>query len=337
MTRKHIALLYTGGTIGMAQTAQGYAPMPDFDRVLAGLLSRPGDELPRYTLHAYVRPIDSSNATPQDWQTIARDIAARYADYDGFVVLHGTDTMTYTASALSFMLQGLRKPVILTGSQVPLSLARSDAAQNLVTALQLAASDAIHEVAICFGQRLLRGNRATKISTERFDAFDTPNHPALATIGIHARLDHNALLPRPAVEAFELPDYPEAAVLPVRFAPGLPLRYVQSILDLQPEAVILQCYGAGNLPDRDPALLRMLGEASARGTVVVACSQAQQGRVSIGAYAVGSGMAAAGIVGAGDMTFEAIYTKLHHLLARGLAPDAVRGALARDLAGEISA
>src|SRR5579872_5128877 len=135
MTEKHICLLYTGGTIGMEKTTHGYAPMPDFENVLSRLLRQFNGTLPRYTLHEYLIPIDSSNATPADWQKIGRDIADRYAQYDGFVVLHGTDTMAYTASALSFMLQGLRKPVIVTGSQIPLGEMRSDAPQNLITAL----------------------------------------------------------------------------------------------------------------------------------------------------------------------------------------------------------
>jgi L-asparaginase len=337
MTQKHIALIYTGGTIGMAATPKGYAAMPDFGHVLAALLAHADAAMPHYTLHSYPVPIDSSNATPAEWQLIGRDIAARYHDYDGFVVLHGTDTMAYTASALSFMLQGLRKPVVVTGSQIPLGAVRTDAAQNLVTAAQLAASDAINEVVIYFNQRLLRGNRATKVSTERLDAFDSPNYPHLGTIGIEVQWNRAALLPRPAAEAFELPDYGQAAVLPLRFVPGLPLAAVQALLDLDPQAVILQCYGAGNVPDRDPALLRMLARASERGAVLVACSQSPQGAVRIGTYAVSSGLTDAGVVGTRDMCFEAIYTKLHHLFARGLAPDQVRSEFLRNLCGEISA
>jgi L-asparaginase len=336
MKRKHIGLIYTGGTIGMTKTAQGYAPMPDFGGVLSALLEPHADRLPRYTLHAYAVPIDSTNATPADWQQIGRDIAARYNDYDGFVVLHGTDTMAYTATALSYMLQGLRKPVIVTGSQIPLGSARSDAPQNLITSLQLAASDALKEVAIYFNQRLLRGNRSTKVSTERFEAFDSPNYPWLAEVGIDVRLNRAALLPRPAGERFELPDYLNTVVLPIRFVPGLPMKAVQALLDLKPQAAVLQCYGAGNAPDRDPALLQMLARASESGTVLVACSQSPQGRVAIGTYAAGAGMAAAGVIGSHDMTFEAIFVKLHHLFACGLAADVVRKEFLRDLSGELS-
>lgn len=337
MNNKHIGLIYAGGTVGMTMTAQGYAPMQDFGAALARLFAAAGDSMPRYTLHEYAVPIDSTNATPQDWQSIGRDIAARYNDYDGFVVLHGTDTMVYTAAALSFMLQGLRKPVIVTGSQIPLGVARSDAAQNLVTAMQLAVSDAINEVAIYFNQRLLRGNRATKVSTERMDAFDSPNYPWLADVGIKVRLNQAALLPRADRERFELPDYGLQTVLPVRFVPGMPTVAVQAMIDLKPQALILQCYGAGNAPDRDPTLMDMLARASAQGMVIAACSQSPHGRVAIGTYAAGAGMTAAGVIGSGDMTFEALFAKLHHLLARGLPPESVRKELLRDLAGEVSA
>ncbi|HJV53497.1 MAG TPA: asparaginase domain-containing protein [Noviherbaspirillum sp.] len=336
MRNKHIALIYTGGTIGMTKTAQGYAPMPDFAAVLSAMLHDRDDGLPQYTLHEYAAPIDSSNATPRDWQQVARDIAARYRDYDGFVVLHGTDTMAYTAAALSYMLQGLRKPVILTGSQIPMSAVRSDAPQNLITALQLAASDAIHEVAIYFNQRLLRGNRTTKVSIERLQAFDSPNYPWLGEARIGMQLNHAALLPSADAERFELPEYGDSVVLPLRFVPGMPLRAVRALLDLKPRAVILECYGAGNAPDRDPALLDMLARADACGTVLVACSQSPHGRVTIGAYAAGAGMTAAGVIGAGDMTFEAAFVKLHHLFARGLAAADVKREFLRDLSGELT-
>lgn len=337
MSRKHIGLIYTGGTVGMTRTAQGYAPMGDFASVLSALLRGQCNDLPVYTLHAYPAPIDSANATPADWQAIGRDIAARYDDYDGFVVLHGTDTMAYTAAALSFMLQGLRKPVIVTGSQIPLGVARSDALQNLVTALQLATSEEINEVALYFNQRLLRGNRATKVSAERLDAFDSPNYPCLATAGIELRINRDALLPRADKERFALPDYTNHLVLPVRFVPGLPVRAIQAMLDLNPHAIILQCYGSGNAPDRDPALLETLRQASAKGVVLVAGSQSLHGRVSIGNYAAGAAMPAAGVIGAGDMSFEAAYVKLHHLLAMGLSADAVRTQFLCNLSGELTA
>lgn len=337
MSRRHIALLYTGGTVGMTRTVQGYAPMENFAEVLSDLLDGYGDRLPRCTLHPYADPIDSSNATPADWLRIAADIAARYDDYDGFVVLHGTDTMAYTSAALSFMLRGLRKPVIVTGSQIPLGVERSDAARNLITALQLAASDDLSEVALFFDQRLLRGNRATKVSAQRMAAFDSPNYPWLAEAGIDIVFNRAALLPRPQREAFALPAAFTHTVLPLRFVPGMPLAALDALLGLRPRGLILECYGSGNAPDRDPALLDMLGRASADGCVVVACSQSPHARVAIGTYAAGAGMRAAGVTGAADMCFEAVYAKLHCLLALGLSAEAVRDQFPVSLGGEVGA
>lgn len=333
---KHIGLIYAGGTIGMRKTGRGYAPLTAFGGMLAALLHDDSGAIPRYTLHEYAMPIDSTNATPADWQRIGRDIAARYQDYDGFVVLHGTDTMAYTAAALSFMLQGLRKPVILTGSQIPLGEVRSDALQNIVTSLQLAAYGTLNEVALYFNQRLLRGNRATKISAQRFQAFDSPNYPWLAEAGIGIQINRAALLAAASGENFELPEYASGRILSFRATPGMPLQAVQALLDLQPQALILECYGAGNLPDNDPALLDMLARANDAGIVLLACSQTLHGEVALGAYATGSGLARAGVIGCGDMTFEAIYTKLHHLFALALAPDAVKLAMRRDISGELS-
>jgi L-asparaginase len=336
MISKHIGLIYTGGTVGMARTGSGYALMKDFASVLAKRLREAGASLPRYTLHEYANPIDSSNATPEDWYRIGRDVADRYHDHDGFVILHGTDTMAYTAAALSFMLQGLRKPVIMTGSQIPLGETRSDALQNVVTALQIAASDEISEVAICFNQRLLRGNRATKVSAERLQAFDSPHYPWLAEVGIGVQMNPAALLPRAPQEKFGLAPYGQGRIFPLRFAPGLPAQAVQALIDLNPQALVLQCYGTGNLPDRDSALLDVLTRASQRGVVMVACSQSLHGAVALGAYALGAGLARAGVIGGKDMIFEAVFVKLHHLFAQGLSPDAVRAEFLRDLSGELT-
>ncbi len=336
MAQKHIAILYTGGTIGMEKTAHGYAPMTDFASTLAGLLNQQAGTLPRYTLHQYPDPIDSTNATPHDWQIIGRDIAARYNDYDGFVVLHGTDTMVYTAAALSFMLQGLRKPVIVTGSQTPMGEVRSDALQNLITALQLSVSDAINEVAIYFNQRLLRGNRATKFSNDCYTAFDSPNYPWLAEVGITAHMNPALLLARAQTERFELPDYGQGRILSLRFTPGLSPHVLSALLALRPQALILECYGAGNAPDRDPTLIEQLTKANADGIVLAASSQSPRGHVTLGAYATGAGLARAGVIGALDMTFEALFVKLHHLFAMGLSPDEVKKTLLTSLSGEVT-
>ncbi|CAN5211321.1 asparaginase [soil metagenome] len=339
MHSKHIALIHTGGTIGMEKTARGYAPMPDFARRLSGALgdmASAGIVLPRHTLHEFIHPIDSANSTPADWQKIARELATLYAAHDGFVVLHGTDTMAYTATALSFMLQGLRKPVILTGAQRPLGEPDSDALSNLTAALRLAASDSINEVAIFFNRRLLRGNRSSKRSAQDVDAFESPNYPSLAEVGTAIELHVPALLPRLALEKFELPNYEAGKILSLQLTPGMPVAALEALLALQPRALILECYGAGNAPDQDAALLNALNRATASGVVLIACSQVPHGRVALGTYATGTALARTGAIGALDMTFEAIFVKLHHLFALGLRPDAVRTELLRDWCGELT-
>ena len=170
--KKRIYIAYTGGTIGMRPTASGYAPAPGFlEAQLAAMPELRSELMPEYDIHEYTPLLDSSNITPTEWMTIAQDLAAHYEDYDGFIVLHGTDTMAYTASALAFMLQGLRKPVIFTGSQIPLCEVRNDARENLITVLLLAARYAIPEVCLYFGDALLRSCRAVKVNAEGFDAF----------------------------------------------------------------------------------------------------------------------------------------------------------------------
>jgi L-asparaginase len=193
---KHVYIAYTGGTIGMKKTAEGYVPVPGYlQKQMQRLPELDSSALPAYTIREYDPLLDSSNMTPDDWLKIADDIASHYDRYDGFVVLHGTDTMAYTASALPFMLQGLQKPVIITGAQIPLCELRNDARDNLITAMLIAADFAIPEVCLCFGSKLLRGNRAIKVDADGFDAFDSPNFPALGTVGIEIKINWDLVLP----------------------------------------------------------------------------------------------------------------------------------------------
>lgn len=336
MPEKELCVLHTGGTIGMEMTARGYAPMKDFAAQLPSLLRRRCPDHPRFALHAFDAPIDSTNATPADWCRIGREIAARYDDYAGFVVLHGTDTMAYTAAALSFMLQGLGKPVVLTGAQIPMGEANTDGLQNMADAMASAARDDISEVVICFGRRLLRGNRSTKVSATRLDAFDSPNYPALADIGAAMRINPAALLPRAGRPNFELPEYGSGEVLAIRLVPGLSGSAVQAAVNLHPKAIILQGYGTGNVPDRDPALTQALIEAGRQGAVLVLCSQSAHATVRQHAYATGAALASANVIGAIDMTFEAVFAKLHHLFALGPDAGTVRARLVKNLSGELT-
>ncbi|MDW8467258.1 MAG: asparaginase domain-containing protein [Chloroherpetonaceae bacterium] len=196
--RKKIYIAYTGGTIGMKQTPKGYVPEKGFlEKQLAALSLFASPDLPEVHIHEYEPLLDSANMTPREWIRIASDIEAHYDDYDGFVVLHGTDTMAYTASALSFMFEHLGKSVILTGAQIPLMELRSDARENLIGALFIAANFQIPEVCLYFGGKLLRGNRAVKVSASGFDAFESPNYPPLATAGVQIEANWSYILPKP--------------------------------------------------------------------------------------------------------------------------------------------
>jgi len=335
MTRR-IYVAYTGGTFGMTRTPSGYQPQAGLAGRLAGLLPATGEAgMPAWELAEYARLIDSAEAGPRDWHAIASDIAARYDDYDGFVVIHGTDTMAYTASALSFALTGVKKPVIVTGAQIPLLEPRSDARDNLLAALLIAANHPLPEVCLYFHGRLLRGNRATKVSSVAFDAFASPNWPPLGRVGIDIAIDRRAVLAPPEREAFALADpagIGEVALLPLY--PGLTVARLARLVEPPLAGLVLQSYGAGNGPVGLPGFIDTLAAASARGTVIVNVSQCAEGGIDPRKYATGSALAEAGVIGASDMTVEAALTKLHHLLARSLDADAVRRCFDEPLCGE---
>lgn len=239
----------------------------------------------------------------------------RWADFDGFVVLHGTDTIAYTASALSFMLRGTDKPVILTGSQIPLVAPRSDATENLQASILLAACASIREVCVYFGRRLLRGNRCSKLKSSAFDAFDSPNDPWLAEVGIDIDVHCDRLLPQGS-RAFTVPAFDAQEVVVLQIYPGIPARVVEAVLGSQAvRGLILRCYGVGNAPDADPQWMVVLAAAVARGIAAVNTTQCPTGSVAQGAYATGTTLGRIGVVPGGDMTLEAAFAKLHVLLA----------------------
>lgn len=335
MTKVYVA--YTGGTFGMKPTPDGYQPDTGLAAALAAVLPPGGQSgMPDWALHEYERLIDSAEAQPGDWHTIVSDIAAHYDEYDGFVILHGTDTMAYTASALSFVLAGLRKPVIVTGSQIPLCEVRSDARDNLLGAMLIAANHPIPEVCLYFNGRLLRGNRATKVSGADLDAFDSPNCAPLGCVGIDISIDRGRVLPMPAAESFELapPGGQEVAVL--KLYPGMSVARLERMLEPPLAGLVLQTYGAGNGPVGMPGFLAALAGASARGVVIANITQCPRGQVDQSKYATGSALAAAGVVGGHDMTVEAAVTKLHHLFALGLSADEVRLRFGHECCGEFS-
>jgi L-asparaginase len=338
--RKRVYIAYTGGTIGMARRADGsYAPEVGYlGRLMAELPELRDHRAPEYCVHEYPALKDSATMTPRDWTAMAEDIAAHYEEFDGFVVLHGTDTMAYTASALSFMLRGLGKPVVLTGAQIPLCEVRSDGRENLITALLIAAHEAIPEVCLSFGSKLMRGCRAVKVNAGGLEAFDSPNFPPLAQIGIGIAVERRLVLPPPPADTplGVQPIDPDVRVGALRLFPGISAAMVEAVL--QPlQGLVLETYGAGNGPADDAALVAALAEASARGVVIVNCTQCLRGSVLPSAYATGAALARAGVVGGHDLTAEAALTKLAYLFSAGHPPDEVRDLMGVSLRGELTA
>lgn len=336
MSGKRVYIAYTGGTIGMVRTRSGYRPQPgSLQKQLAEMPELRRETMPAYTIHEYDPLLDSSNMTPRDWVKIAHDIAANYDRYDGFIVLHGTDTMAYTASALPFMLSGLRKPVIITGSQIPLCEIRNDARENVITSLMLAADYAIPEVCLYFGGKLLRGCRATKVSAAGFAAFDSPNSLPLGTVGIDIAINWD-LVRKPRARRFEVQDLESPVVSALRLFPGISPELVRNVLRSPLQGLVLEAYGVGNGPDQDRAFIDALAEATARGVVIVDCTQCLEGTVDLTEYAAGSALAEAGVISGFDMTAEAALAKLYYLFSRGFTPARVKAEMQRDLRGEMT-
>jgi L-asparaginase len=330
-----VLVLHTGGTIGMVDTPDGSVPAanalaPHIDAVIEGSEG----ELPPVTFLELDPLIDSSNATPETWATIAKTIYERREDHTGFVVLHGTDTMAYTTSALSFLLPSFGKAVVVTGSQIPLARARSDGRQNLVGALQIASRFDVPEVALLFGELLLRGNRATKIDAAGFDAFDSPRFPPLARIGVDIAV--NRSLVRVSSLEPELTTGQLAHVAAVRLFPGFAASILANICRPPLQGLVIEAYGAGNGPSSDSEFLAAIEAAASQGIVIVIVTQCVRGSVQPGAYATGSALMRAGAVPGFDMTSEAALTKLAVLLGQGLDPTRVAELMQIDLAGELT-
>ncbi|MEQ5836116.1 asparaginase [Marinobacter sp. NFXS9] len=327
-----VLVVYTGGTLGMVPSDQGYVPAAGLEARIRKQLADAAAILPSYDLLELDRLIDSANLLPADWQRIGQVLQQHWSDYDGFVVLHGTDTMAYTASALSYQLRGCNKPVILTGAQIPLGQPRNDAVDNLTHALLLAADARISEVCLCFRGRLLRGNRARKVNSTAFAAFDSPNALPLGRIGIDVALYGDRLM-APGTPDFAFPDSQPDAVALLMLYPGIPARLVDAALDPdQTRGLILQSYGVGNPPNADVTLMDALGEAIDRGVTVVNVSQCHQGPVNQGAYATGAELNSLGVLPGLDLTPEAAFTKLHFLLGLGCPEDIIRELMVRPLA-----
>jgi L-asparaginase len=340
-TDASILIIYTGGTIGSAQDPEtgGLVPI-DFSEIHRHVpeLDQPGRVI---DAHSFDPPIDSSNMGPSHWRRLVAIIASRYDEFDGFVILHGTDTLAYTASALSFMMSGLHKPVILTGSQLPIGLPRTDGRENLLAAVEIAAASRfgeplVQEVAVYFGSSLYRGNRTHKESAESLQAIVSPNFPALAEAGVDILYNTRSLW-RDEVSEFSTWMDMEERLAWLPLFPGMSMEVLERVVAWDElRGLVLATYGSGNAPS-DLRLKEVLTAASDRGVTVVNVSQCGHGAVHPERYATAHLLRDCGVIPGGDMTTEAALTKMMHVLAvHGNKRADIRSALAANLRGERS-
>lgn len=341
-TRPKILMIYTGGTIGMKENPKTKALQPfDFAHLIDNVpkLKKLDFEIGH---HQFEHPIDSSDMNPHHWDQILRVIEKNYESYDGFVVLHGTDTMAYTASALSFMLENLDKPVIITGSQLPIGEVRTDGEENLITALQIAAEKdtdgkpMVREVAILFENYLWRGNRSTKKSADNFDAFRSNNYPELAKIGLGITFNKDALWRPQGENPLEVYYTMDTNVLYMDLFPGISENVVRQMLTTPNlKGVVLKTFGAGNGPG-EQWFCDALKESVDKGIVIVNITQCVNGGVDPYRYASGLEIAQTGVIPGHDLTSEAAITKLMFLLGRGYDNEMVKHYMQCNLRGEMS-
>ncbi len=340
-SKSKILLIYTGGTIGMVKDySQGSLKPFDFDKLV--------DHIPELgqldcAIHSvsFKNPLDSSNMNPSHWVSIAGIIEKHYKAYDGFVILHGSDTMSYTSSALSFMLEGLEKPVIFTGSQLPIGDLRTDAKENLITSIQIATMKEqnrplIREVCLYFEYKLYRANRTTKISAEHFEAFTSPNYPALAESGVHIRVKREFLWRPNGKKKLKVHKNMDNRVAVFKLFPGFSrelLRAILSVPDLQ--ALILETYGAGNAPT-ESWLIDELRTAIKNGLHIVNVTQCSGGRVIMGQYETSRALLDLDLINGSDITTEAAVTKLMYLVGRAVSPTSFKTVFETSIRGEMS-
>ncbi len=338
---KSILIIYTGGTIGMVNDPETGALCPfNFEQIAQEVpeIREFGFDIDSYTLPHI---IDSSDVRPALWGELCEIILKNYDNYCGFVILHGTDTMAYSASALSFMLSDLTKPVIFTGSQLPIGKIRTDGRENLIASLEIAAAyigdkAIVPEVCILFGSRLFRGNRTTKINAESFDAFQSFNYPPLAEIGIHIHYNYGAIDYSPRIKKVSAFTQMDTDVAILKIFPGMGLQLLDAVIHTPGlKGLVLETYGSGNAPTEE-SFLHKIQEASEKGIIIYNVSQCQGGTVEMGRYETSRRLVNAGVTGGYDITTEAAVCKMMYLLGKEKDANEIKKSLKSSLKGEIS-